>query len=51
MATLVAYIDIPLAVALGFDEPTEGLMDRAPRPVGAPVLSRANWVRLCIQGS
>jgi Cation transporting ATPase, C-terminus len=50
MATLVAYIDIPLAVALGFDEPTEGLMDRAPRPVGAPVLSRANWVRLCIQG-
>jgi P-type Ca2+ transporter type 2C len=43
-------IDIPLAVALGFDEPTEGLMDRAPRPVGAPVLSRANWIRLCIQG-
>jgi P-type Ca2+ transporter type 2C len=38
-------IDIPLAVALGFDEPTEGLMDRAPRPVGAPVLSRANWSR------
>jgi P-type Ca2+ transporter type 2C len=43
-------IDIPIAVALGFDEPTGGLMDRPPRPVGAPVLSRANWVRLCVQG-
>jgi Ca2+-transporting ATPase len=44
-------IDIPIAVALGFDEPTEGLMDRLPRPVGAPVLSTANWVRLCGQGA
>jgi Ca2+-transporting ATPase len=43
-------IDIPIAVALGFDEPTSGVMARQPRPVGAPVLSRANWVRLCIQG-
>jgi Ca2+-transporting ATPase len=44
-------IDIPIAIALGFDRPTRGLMDRAPRPVGAPVLSRANWVRLCVQGA
>src|SRR5262245_4682271 len=43
-------IDVPIAIALGFDEPTGGLMDRAPRPVGAPVLSSANWVRLCVQG-
>jgi len=43
-------IDIPIAIALGFDQPTRGLMDRAPRPVSAPVLSRANWVRLCVQG-
>ncbi len=43
-------VDIPIAVALGFDEPTPGLMQRVPRPVGAPVLSRANWVRLCVQG-
>jgi Ca2+-transporting ATPase len=43
-------IDIPIAVALGFDEPTTGLMDRRPRPVGAPVLSRLNWVRLSVQG-
>ena len=44
-------VDIPIAVALGFDRPTEGLMEREPRPVGAPVLSRANWVRLCVQGA
>ena len=25
-------------------------MERSPRPVGAPVLSSANWVRLCTQG-
>jgi P-type Ca2+ transporter type 2C len=43
-------IDIPIAVALGFDQPTGGLMRRSPRPVGAPVLSRTDWVRLCVQG-
>src|SRR6185436_14888193 len=44
-------IDIPIAIALGFDQPTKGLMSRPPRPVAAPVLSRANWVRLCVQGA
>jgi Ca2+-transporting ATPase len=44
-------VDIPLAIALGFDEPGRGLMARPPRPVGQPVLSRANWVRLCVQGA
>jgi Ca2+-transporting ATPase len=44
-------VDIPIAVALGFDDPTAGLMERAPRPVGAPVLSTANWIRLCVQGA
>ncbi len=44
-------IDIPIAIALGFDQPTKGLMARPPRPVGAPVLSRSNWVRLCVQGA
>jgi P-type Ca2+ transporter type 2C len=44
-------VDIPIAIALGFDEPTEGLMRRQPRPVGAPVLSRTDWIRLCIQGA
>jgi len=44
-------VDIPLAIALGFDQPARGLMARPPRPVGAPVLSRTNWVRLCVQGA
>ncbi|NUT37027.1 MAG: HAD-IC family P-type ATPase [Hamadaea sp.] len=44
-------IDIPIAIALGFDRPTTGLMNRPPRPVGAPVLSRADWIRLCAQGA
>jgi Ca2+-transporting ATPase len=44
-------VDIPIAIALGFDQPTRGLMDRPPRPVGAPVLTRANWIRLCVQGA
>lgn len=44
-------VDIPIAIALGFDQATKGLMGRPPRPVGAPVLSRANWVRLCVQGA
>jgi P-type Ca2+ transporter type 2C len=43
-------IDIPIAVALGFDDPSGGLMERAPRPIGAPVLSRSNWIRLVVQG-
>ena len=44
-------VDIPIAIALGFDQATKGLMERPPRPVGAPVLSRANWIRLCVQGA
>ncbi|TCI97643.1 cation-translocating P-type ATPase [Aeromicrobium sp. IC_218] len=44
-------VDIPLAIALGFDRPAHGLMARPPRPVGAPVLSARSWVRLCVQGA
>ncbi|WP_243057940.1 cation-translocating P-type ATPase [Nocardioides sp. SR21] len=44
-------VDIPLAIALGFDQPARGLMSRQPRPVSAPVLSRNNWIRLCVQGA
>ena len=44
-------VDIPLAIALGFDQPARGLMARPPRPLGAPVLSRNNWIRLCVQGA
>src|SRR6185503_5379994 len=44
-------VDIPIAIALGFDEPRGGLMRRTPRPVGAPVLSTRDWLRLCVQGA
>lgn len=44
-------IDVPIAIALGFDQPATGLMRHAPRPVGAPVLSARDWVRLCVQGA
>ncbi len=44
-------VDIPLAIALGFDQPTPGLMKRKPRPVSDPVLSSRNWMRLCLQGA
>ena len=44
-------VDIPLAIALGFDQPARGVMTRRPRPVGSPVLSRNEWIRLCVQGA
>lgn len=44
-------VDIPLAIALGFDQAGRGLMSRPPRPVSAPVLTRNNWIRLCVQGA
>ena len=44
-------VDIPLAIALGFDQPARGVMSRRPRPLGAPVLSRNNWIRLCALGA
>jgi P-type Ca2+ transporter type 2C len=43
-------IDIPLAIALGFDIPTPGLMERKPRPLAAPVFTRAQWIRITVQG-
>jgi Ca2+-transporting ATPase len=43
-------IDIPLAIALGFDIPTPGLMERKPRPLAAPVFTRNQWIRITAQG-
>jgi Ca2+-transporting ATPase len=43
-------VDIPIAIALGFDEPSGGLMNRSPRPLGAPVFSTRDWVRLSVDG-
>ena len=36
-------VQVPLALALGFDRPVEGLMDNPPRPLAEPVLSRRQW--------
>ena len=39
-------ITVPIAIALGFDKPSPGLMERKPRPLQQPVLSRAQWLRI-----
>jgi Ca2+-transporting ATPase len=44
-------VQVPIAVALGFDKPSTGLMDRKPRPLTQPVLSRSQWARLIFTGS
>jgi Ca2+-transporting ATPase len=43
-------VQVPIAIALGFDKPSTGLMDRKPRPLSQPVLSRSQWVRLIFTG-
>ncbi len=43
-------IQVPIAVALGFDKPSPGLMERKPRPLTQPVLSGPQWVRLVFTG-
>jgi P-type Ca2+ transporter type 2C len=43
-------IQVPIAIALGFDKPSPGLMERKPRPLSQPVLSRSQWVRLVFMG-
>jgi Ca2+-transporting ATPase len=53
-ALVVLYINflvqVPIAIALGFDKPLPGLMDRKPRPLSQPVLSRSQWARLIFTG-
>jgi Ca2+-transporting ATPase len=43
-------VQVPIAMALGFDSPSPGLMERKPRPLSQPVLSRSQWVRLIFTG-
>jgi P-type Ca2+ transporter type 2C len=43
-------IDVPIAIALGFGMPSGGLMERKPRPVHAPVVSRNQWIVVAILG-
>ena len=44
-------IQVPIAMALGFDKPLPGVMEHPPRPMSAPVLSRAQWIRIVVMGS
>lgn len=43
-------MQVPIAIALGYDKPLPGLMERKPRPLSQPVLSRAQWARLIFIG-
>jgi Ca2+-transporting ATPase len=43
-------IEVPIAIALGFDKPLPGLMERKPRPLKQPVLTRAQWARIIVLG-
>src|SRR4029450_1880408 len=43
-------IQVPIAIALGFDKPSPGLMERKPRPLNQPVLSRSQWLRIIFLG-
>ena len=43
-------VQVPVAIALGFDKPQEGLMERKPRPLSQPVLTRSQWVRITFLG-
>ena len=38
-------VQVPIAIALGFDKPLPGLMARKPRPLAQPVLNTPQWVR------
>ena len=44
-------IQVPIAMALGFDKPLPGVMEQPPRPMRAPVLSRAQWLRIIFLGA
>ncbi len=43
-------VQVPVAVALGFDKPAPGLMKRKPRPLSQPILSRSQWARVVFLG-
>jgi Ca2+-transporting ATPase len=43
-------VQIPVAVALGFDDPAPDLMEHKPRPLKQPILSATQWVRIAFIG-
>jgi Ca2+-transporting ATPase len=44
-------VQVPIAIALGFDKPSPGLMENKPRPLKQPVLSRMQWLRIVFLGT
>ncbi len=44
-------VQVPIAIALGFDEPSKDLMKRKPRPLSQPVVSRNQWLRIIFLGA
>jgi P-type Ca2+ transporter type 2C len=44
-------VQVPIAIALGFDKPATNLMQRKPRPLSQPVLSRNQWLRIVFLGT
>ncbi len=43
-------VQIPVAVALGFDDPASDLMKHKPRPLKQPILTNVQWVRIVFIG-
>ncbi|HSN78529.1 MAG TPA: cation-transporting P-type ATPase, partial [Anaerolineae bacterium] len=43
-------VQVPIAIALGYDDPSPGLMDRKPRPLSQPVVTRNQWIRMIFLG-
>jgi Ca2+-transporting ATPase len=43
-------VQVPIAIALGYDDPSPGLMDRKPRPLSQPVITRNQWIRMIFLG-
>ena len=43
-------VQVPVGLALGFDDPAPDLMKRKPRPLKQPILTTAQWVRIAFMG-
>jgi Ca2+-transporting ATPase len=43
-------VQIPVALALGFDDPPPNLMEHKPRPLKQPILTTAQWIRIALIG-
>jgi Ca2+-transporting ATPase len=43
-------VQVPIAIALGFDKYSTQLMTRKPRPLSQPVLSRSQWLHIVFIG-